>query len=149
MVVLREARVYRYQFKLEEQLVRVEPAELFNADDFTNRTGRLLAGESVGLVSVEAATASGVIMRGRLDVRSAKFSDEAAFGRMLADLAELSVESLHQGFAPSAGEFASDSGGAPTLLYQQFAVLNALLAGADLAWAIRQVLNGPDTAWET
>ena len=68
---------------------------------------------------------------------------------MLSDLAALSVESLHQGFAPSAGQFASASGDAPTLLYQQFAVLNALLAGDDLPWAITQVLNNPHRAWET
>ena len=149
LVLVRESFAYRYHFEINEPLARVEPAELFNADDTSNRTGRLLPGESVGIVSVEAMTASGRVLRGRFDVRSAKFGDEAAFGQMLSNLAALSVESLHQGFAPSAGQFASASGHAPTLLYQQFAVLNALLAGEDLPWAIIQVLNNPHRAWET
>ena len=130
-------------------LTRLEPAELFDADDSTGLTGRLRPGESVGLVEVQATTADGSVFAGKFDVRSAKFSDEQAFGSMLADLASLSVEALHQGFAPSAGQFGSTSGPSPRLLYQQFAVLNALLTSSDMRWAIAQVLARPQRGWET
>jgi hypothetical protein len=148
-VVVREARAYRFQFDVDGAIARLEPAELFDSDDATRRTGRLVPGEAVGLVSVELTTDSGALLRGQFDVRSAKFSDEQAFGRMLADLAELSVEALHQGFAPSAGRFGSASGASPRLQYQQFAVLHSLMVGSDLVWALTQILSKPHRAWES
>jgi hypothetical protein len=148
-VVVREARAYRFQFDVDGAIARIEPTEIFDSDDATRRTGRLVPGEAVGLISVELTTDSGAVLRGQFDVRSAKFSDEQAFGRMLADLAELSVEALHQGFAPSAGRFGSASGASPRLLYQQFAVLHSLMVGSDLVRAITQVLSKPHRAWES
>lgn len=115
-VTIREARVYRFRFDVAGSIVRVEPAELFDSDDSTRRTGRLLPGESVGVISVEVTTDSGVLLRGAFDVRSAKFSDDQAFGRMLSDLADLSVEAIHQGFAPSSGRFGSAAGESARLL---------------------------------
>lgn len=82
-------------------------------------------------------------------MRSAKFSDEQAFGRMLADLAELSIEAMHLGFAPSSGAYGSAAGDSPRLLYQQFAVLQSLLVGSDLSWAITQILADPHREWES
>ena len=148
-VVVREARAYRFRFEVAGDIARIEPIELFDCDDATQRTGRLVPLESVGLIAVELTTTTGTVMRGQFDVRSAKFSDEQAFGRMLTDLAELSVEALHQGFAPSAGQFGSASGDSPRLLYQQFAVLHSLMVGSDLPWAIAQVLSEPHRAWES
>ncbi|GAA2053423.1 DUF2357 domain-containing protein [Williamsia deligens] len=148
-VVLREGGVYRFKFDLSEQISKVEPSELFDFDDNSFAAGRLLPGESVGVVSVMVTTASGENYRGRFDVRSAKFSDEQAFGRMLADLAELSIEAMHQGFAPSSGLYGGAAGDSPRLLYQQFAVLQSLLAGSDLLWAISQILADPHRAWES
>ena len=148
-VVVREARAYRFEFDVDGAISRVEPSEIFDSDDTSRRTGRLAPGEAVGLVSVEVTTDSGAVLRGQFDVRSAKFSDEQTFGRMLADLAEVSVEALHQGFAASAGRFGSASGASPRLLYQQFAVLHSLMVGSDLEWAISQILTQPHRAWES
>lgn len=154
-VTIREARPYRFKFAIPDGILirdgipQLEPAELFDSDDATWMSGRLVPGESVGIVSVVVTTATGSVLRGRLDVRSAKFSDEQAFGRMLADLAELSVEAMHQGFAPSSGEFGSTTGGSPRLLYQQFAVLQSLLVGSDLEWAITKILSEPHRTWKS
>ena len=148
-VVVREARTYRFGLSIPGEVTQLEPAELFDLDDSTRRTGRLVPGEAVGIVQVEATTETGDVLRGRFDVRSAKFADDQAFSRMLSNLAELSVEALHQGFAPSAGPFGSAAGPSPRLLYQQFAVLNALLRGSDLEWALTQVLGRPHRAWVT
>ena len=147
LVVLREARVYRYELSIDDSVVEIQPSELFDPDDSGQRSGRLAPREAVGLVNVAITTPTGSTFRGSLDVRSAKFSDEGAFASMLTDLAALSVEALHQGFAPAAGQFAADAGATPRLLYQQFAVLNALLNGSDLQWAISQVSSQPHRAW--
>lgn len=148
-VTIREAATYRFKFDVPDVIARVDPAELFDSDDVSRTSGRLVPGESVGIVSVEVVTGAGTTLRGRFDVRSAKFSDEQAFGRMLADLAELSVEAMHQGFAPSSGAYGSANGGSPRLLYQQFAILQSLILGSDLAWAIAQILSDPHRAWES
>jgi hypothetical protein len=149
LVVVREARSYRYRLSVPGPVAHLEPVELFDADDASRTTGRLIPGEAVGLINVEVLTEAGRVFRGRLDVRSAKFSDEQAFGLMLSDLAARSVEALHQGFAPSSGQFSSGAGASPRLLYQQFAVLTSLLNGSDLRWAINQVLGDPHQAWES
>src|SRR5690242_14866223 len=92
LVTLREARTYRYELT-DGSWSRLEPAELFDADDGSRRSGRLLPGEAVGIVSIDATDESGHVYRGQLDVRSAKFEDEEAFSTMITDLASLAVES--------------------------------------------------------
>lgn len=149
LLVLREARTYRFAFAEVGAVTQIQPAELFDADDDSYRSGRLTTGEAVGLIEVEVTTDTGTTLRGRFDIRSAKFSDEHAFGTMLSDLAALSVEAIHQGFAPSSGHFSADAGSTPRLLYQQFAVLHALMRGSDLTWALAHVLSQPHVAWAT
>ena len=103
-LIVREARTYRFEFDVAGQVIEVQPAELFDFDDTTCRSGRLMPREAVGAIRVEVTTDQGPLVGG-FEVRSAKFADEEAFGRMLSDLAELAIESLHQGFAASAGRF--------------------------------------------
>jgi hypothetical protein len=148
-VVLQEAQIYRFELDVEGLIASLEPSEMFDADDASRRTGRLMPGEAVGLTPVELRTNAGAVLRGQFEIRSAKFSDEQAFSRMLTDLAELSVEALHQGFAPSAGRFGSASGAPPELAYQQFAVLRSLMVGTDLPWALSEILASPHRTWES
>lgn len=147
LVTLREATVYRYALALPGEIRTIEPAELFNFDDETQATGRLSTGETVGVVSIEITTTDDTVYRGRIDIRSAKFADEQAFGVMLSDLAQLAIEAMHQGFAPGAGEFGTGAGGSPRLLYQRFAVLHSLLVGSDLGWSISHVFHDPHREW--
>ncbi|MCW3101368.1 MAG: hypothetical protein JWL77_6986 [Chthonomonadaceae bacterium] len=147
-VTIKEGRSYRYQVDAGEPLISLEPSELFGPDDASLLSGRLLPGEAVGLVRVEARTASGALLNGTFDVRAHKFSDEQAFASMLADLAAIAVEALHQGFAAAAGAFSSEPASSAKLLYQQFAVLQALLAGGDLSWALTHLLHQPHRVWE-
>ncbi len=146
-VTLREATTYRYALDLPAAVQAVEPRELFNFDDETRTTGRIDTGETVGVVPIEIGTTDGAVYRGRIDVRSAKFADEQAFGSMLSDLAQLAIEAMHQGFAAGAGEFGTGTGGSPRLLYQRFAVLHSLLVSSDLEWAISHVLHDPHREW--
>lgn len=147
-VFLREAETYRFMIECDGEISRLEPIELFDFDDASLRTGRLNAGESVGLIDVVVSLRDGSVLRGRLDVRAAKFADEEAFSTMLSDLAARSVDVLHQGFAPSAGTYRPTSEMPAALLYQRFAILSALLTSSDLEWAIQHVIARPHRSWE-
>jgi hypothetical protein len=147
MLTLREGAKYRFEIDGTTGLVNLEPSELFDFDDNRRLSGRIEPGEAVGLVTVAATDSTGRIFQGRLDVRSQKFADEASFASMVSDLAQIAVEALHQGFAPSAGQFGRDPAAAPRLIYQQFAVLSALLQSEDLLWALGHVTSQPHRAW--
>jgi hypothetical protein len=147
VLTLREGAKYRFEIEGATGLVNLEPSELFDFDDHRRLSGRIEPGEAVGVVTVAATDSSGKTFEGRLDVRSQKFSDETAFASMISDLARIAVEALHQGFAPSSGQFSPDPSAAPRLIYQQFAVLSALLQTEDLKWALGHVLSQPHRAW--
>lgn len=145
---VREAETYRFMIECDGDISGLEPAELFDFDDTTLRTGRLNAGEAVGLVDVLASLRDGSVLRGRVDVRAAKFADEQAFSTMLSDLAARSVDVLHQGFAPSGGTYRPASELPASMLYQRFAILSTLLNGSELNWAIQHVIARPHRSWE-
>lgn len=144
---LREGAKYRFEVEGTSALASLEPSELFDFDDDRRLSGRIEPGEAVGIVTLTAVDLDGRTFRGRLDVRSHKFADEEAFGSMVADLASVAVEALHQGFAPSSGEFSADPSAAPRLIYQQFAVLSALLRSDEMTWAFGHVTTQPHRAW--
>lgn len=148
-VELQEGRTYRYVLQGAGDYASLQPAELFDPDDASWATGRLSTGEAVGTVTVEVELVDGRRASGRLDVRPTKVADEHAFQSMLQDLAEISVEALHQGFSASAGSFAPSAGAAPRLLYQRFALLHAYLFERELDWAIEHVLADPHRSWVT
>jgi hypothetical protein len=151
-IELREAAIYRYAVSVPGKVVSLEPRELLDPDDVSLLTGRLNTGEAVGEVALSVVYDSPTGHRGgqaRVEVRPAKLTDEAAFRSMLSDLAEISVEVLHQGFAPSGGRFVTDAGASPRLLYQQFALLNARLFATEMEWALARILAEPYRSWET
>jgi hypothetical protein len=148
-VKLQEGRTYRYALHGEGGYARLQPSELFDRDDSTWATGRLNTGEAVGTVTIEVEFLDGRRADGRLDVRPTKVADEQAFQSMLQDLAEISVEALHQGFSAAAGHFSSSAGATPRLLYQRFALLHAYLFERELEWALPHVLADPHRSWVT
>ena len=147
LVRLREAARYRYRVDSSDRVTRMEPRELLDADDVSLSTGRLNTGEFVGEVELDVEFEVGGHTTCRVDILPIKIGDETSFHAMLSDLAALSVEALHQGFAPAAGRLSQGAGGSPRLLYQRFAVLHALLTTSELNWAFAHVLSDPHCTW--
>ena len=149
---LQEASTYKYRIGADCAVASVEPRELFDADDGSFAAGRLVTGESVGVVTVRlilVADGESRTVVGQLEVVPRKFSDEGAFRKMLTELADEAVEVVEQGFAPSAGTFTVAPGPAPRLLYQQFALLHLRLFTTEMEAALTQVFADPYIAWET
>ncbi len=146
-VRLREAARYRFRLDTVATAIRIGPTELLSPDDASLLTGRVNTGEFVGEVELEVELQGAGRTTCRVDVRPTKIGDEASFQAMLSDLAALSVEALHQGFAPAAGRLGQAQGSTPRLLYQRFAVLYALLSGPELTWAFAHLIGEPHRAW--
>ncbi len=148
-VQLREASSYRYTIDVvDAQEVRLEPAELFDADDPSAMTGRLFTRQYVGDVWLTALDPDGdELGSAAVLVKAAKLEHEREYQRMLRDIADLAAEAVLQGFAPASTSAAVMSAKAPRLLYQQFAILQARLADDELQDAVAEVIHRPQRGW--
>jgi uncharacterized protein len=141
-IVLEEEGSYRFviTWQSEDSLVIEPSGELFNFDDESKMTGRLLPKQHVGRirVAVRRGDTSGEFV---LSIEPKKLSAETEYHQMLDDIAEVAVEAILQGFAPAAAALTHQPDSSPKLLYQQFAFIHARLAStgtADLALIVSQ-----------
>ncbi len=148
-IQLREASSYRYVLDWRRfGVVRLEPAELFDRDDSSGRSGRLHTRQNVGDVLVSAISDSdGSVASGALLVKAVKLEHEREYQHMLREIADLAAEAVLQGFAPASTSFEISPSRAPRLLYQQFAILQARLADEELVDAIAEVVHRPQRDW--
>jgi uncharacterized protein len=147
---LREATAYRYSVNVGGwDAVWLEPSELFQPDDDSRRTGRLLTGQSVGWLDVEIRRDpdSPTEAIAALEVRTSKLTYEREYRRMLSDIGTLAAEATVQGFAPTTQRFELDPAREASLLYQRFAGLCARLFDDELESALAYVLGQPHREW--
>lgn len=148
-IQLREASSYRYALEMPTlAAVRLEPAELFDADDSSALTGRLRTQQYVGDISITVLDRDGrELGSAPILVRAAKLEHQREYQRMLRDIADIAAEAVLQGFAPATTTTAILPSRAPRLLYQQFAILQARLADEELQDAIAEVIHRPQHEW--
>lgn len=140
----------RYEFSVQldgDDVVDVQPSELFQRSAASAARGVLETGWAVGDVTVTVSTVTGRELRGTFSVRAAKFSQEEDFATMVNDLSRVAVEALHLGFAPSAGQYQASLDGVPRLDYQRFAVLHSLLRAGDLRMALEYITARTYRTW--
>lgn len=145
---IREAHSYRFEVEPADEdmtIAQIQPSELFERDKA--HLGRLRPGEAVGRVPVAVRLGDGRVGHAVLDVRASKLEHETEYRQMLRDIADLAVDALLQGFAPSTTAFQSDGGTSATLLFQRFAVLHHSLRDPTLQSAVQLVLRSPHNAW--
>ena len=148
-IQLREASSYRYELDIPgAPAVRLEPVELFDADESSGLTGRLRTQQYVGDVVITAfRRGGGALGAAPILVRAAKLEHEREYQRMLRDIADIASEAVLQGFAPATTSTAIVASRAPRLLYQQFAILQARLADEELQDALARVVHRPHRGW--
>jgi predicted component of viral defense system (DUF524 family) len=148
-IQLREASSYRYKLEIPGvSAVRLEPAELFDADDSSGMTGRLKTQQHVGDIAITALGEDGDELGvAPVLVRAAKLDHEREYQRMLRDIADVAAEAVFQGFAPATLSTGILPSRAPRLLYQQFAILQARLADDELQDALARVVHRPQRGW--
>jgi predicted component of viral defense system (DUF524 family) len=148
-VQLREASSYRYSVDAPDvEVVRLEPSELFDADDETGKAGRLYTREYVGNVAITVADDRGQQLgETSLLIKASKLEHEHEYSKMLREIADYAAEAVLQGFAPSAARGAIVPTASARLLYQQFAILQARLADEELVQAIAEVIHRPHRGW--
>lgn len=147
---LDESVTYSYRLVgVPGQIEVIEPSELMRP--LTATDGSLNTRGSVGRIEIEVVyRQDGALRRARAEigVRPRKL-DEDAFQAMLADISDVAVELIHQGFAPATGGFTVLPTSEPRLLYQQFALLHQQLFSRDVQHALRRILAHPHRVWKT
>ncbi len=148
-VQLLESAEYRYDVTLDlpRVLASVAPAELFDPDDESQRTGRLRPGLNVGTLAIIVTASDGSYATARVEVRARKLDYRQHYRWMLRDIAHAMTELLLHRFAPSTLMVAPDPAKEAATLYQRFAFLRALLTDGALDVAIEQIQGRPHRRW--
>lgn len=143
---LLEGQQYRYELKGVADVIRIEPAELFNADDSTHRRGRIIPRQHVGTLVVVVECEGAVVLSTAIEIAPTKLAQVDEYRQMLSDINTHAAEAVLQGFAPTSLKAAAASQSAE-LLYQRFAILESQLNSDQFAAAIAQILGNPDVEW--
>ncbi len=146
-VSLREAATYRYEMLIDTTDVDVEPSELFDPDDSTNKRGRLRPGQAVGRLRIKVVDrTTGIAGSADVDVLAVKLDHETEYRQMLTDISSFAAEAVLQGFAPSVLDLAPSELPAE-LLYLRFAMIAAYLQDRAFDAAIAHVTSQPHRTW--
>ncbi|MEV4619954.1 DUF2357 domain-containing protein [Asanoa sp. NPDC049573] len=145
---LLEARQYRYEVNGVAGAVRIEPAELFNADDSSRTRGRITPKQHVGTLGVVVECADTSVLSTTIEVLPTKLGQVDEYRHMLSDITSHAAEAALRGFAPTTFRGAAAAGSAE-LLYQRFALLESQLYSDRFGAAIARILSDPDVEWRT
>ncbi len=145
-----EGREYRYEFLgvSDDHAIRVDRAEVLDADDDTGHRGRFRPQLYTGTLPVRVHAGDEFLGAFAIEVRSRKFDYLRHYRWMLRDLADVMAELVMQRFAASEQRFRIDDTQDAETMYQRFALLKALLEDEHLTGALRQVLHRPHVTWE-
>ena len=150
-IQLTESHEYRYALTINEfrsASVRVEPPEVFTADDESGLTGRVRPELYTGTLQVWVKVSNGMTGAFRLEVRSRKIDYLRDYRWMLRDIATISAELVMRRFAPSEQRFAPDTTRHSPTLYQRFAFVKSILSDESFDAAMHRILARPHVAWE-
>jgi len=148
-VRLIEDSEYVYSVEAVESagIVRLQPSEMFSADDSTGRRGRLRTGSYVGILPVEVQVAGQRIGRIRLEVRSRKLSYLDEYRYMLRDLSNEAVALVLERFAPTLQRLSDDWKASARTTYERFLHIQSVLADPGFTQAVMSVVQRPHIEW--
>ncbi|MBO3743210.1 DUF2357 domain-containing protein [Actinoplanes flavus] len=143
-----EGQRYRYELQGFDRIVQLEPAEIFDADDETMRSGRILPGQYVGKITVVVRFDGSTPLSTTVEVVPAKLTQAHEYRQMLADITAHAAEAVLQGFAPATVEAVVTTRNTD-LLYQQFAVLESQVRSDEFGAAVGRILGNPHVDWRS
>jgi hypothetical protein len=151
-IQLTESHEYRYAITTSEPQsgsIRVEPSEVFTADDESGLAGRVRPELFTGTLPVSVTLSNGVTGTLRLEVRSKKIDYLRDYRWMLRDIANISAELAMRRFAPSEQRFVPDAARHSSALYQRFAFVKSILSDESFDAAIHRIFARPHVTWES
>jgi len=128
-------------------VIRLQPTEMFSADDSGGTRGRLRTGSYVGVLPVEVQVAGQQIGRFRLEVRSRKLSYMDEYRYMLRDLSNEAVALVLERFAPTLQRFSDDWKASARTAYERFLHIQSVLADPNFTQAVMSVVQRPHVEW--
>jgi len=128
-------------------IVRLQPSEMFSADDSGGARGRLRTGSYVGVLPVDVQVAGQSIGRIRLEVRSRKLTYLDEYRYMLRDLSNEAVALVLERFAPTQQRFSDDWKASASTTYERFLHIQSVLADPSFIQAVMNVVQRPHVEW--
>lgn len=147
-IQLLENRRYEYQISGESglRLRLVEGVVTRSGFDKLLGTGSIEPGSNVGLLTLEAEDANGLLVaRASVEVRSTKLEYREHYRQMLEDITDLCADLLLQVRAPAQGLFQPDPNERPETIAQRYSFLKHLLSTSEFRDAIARILADPHT----
>ena len=151
ILALLEDSEYLYEVHLNSPIshVKLEPSELFDADETTGLIGRLRTREYTGGLMVSVFEGARLVGSCELEVRSRKLGYLTDYRAMLSSIAQEGAELLLMRFAPTMlSALIPDTETDARTLYQQFAFLRSLLEDPSFEAAVAIILNHPHEQFE-
>ncbi|MFL9895672.1 DUF2357 domain-containing protein [Paraburkholderia sp. RL17-381-BIF-C] len=151
-VELLEGMEYRYAWEdIQKDIdsLIADPEEIFQADTFEGKTGRLRPRLATGTIRVVLRAGNHTLGELELEVRSRKLSYPSEYRWMLRDIAEQMTELVMDRFAVSEARFDLDDTRDAVTLYQRFTFLRALFESERFQGALREIIRHPHTGWES
>lgn len=145
---LMEGQRYRYELRGINTVAQLEPAELFEPDDETLRSGRIIPGQSVGQLVIVVRCADAIQLSTVVEVAPTKLTQVSEYRQMLSDITTHAAEAVLQGFAPAVQRTNVTTRGGE-LLYQRFVILEAHLRSEEFAAALGRISGDPHVEWRT
>ena len=128
-------------------MVRLQPTEMFSADDSSGTRGRLRTGSYVGVLPVEVEVAGQKLGRIRLEIRSRKLNYLDEYRYMLGDLSNEAVALVLERFAPTLQRFSDDWKAGASTTYERFLHIQSVLADPSFIQAVMSVVQRPHVEW--
>ena len=152
-VQLLEATEYRFELLATDPRggpFRLEPAEVFEADDDSGTQGRLKPGLATGQMTLQILDQLGK-PRGaaRVEIRSRKLDYLRHYRWMLRDITSVTTELVMERFAAAEQAFSVDDSRDAETLYQRFEFLRALLESDEFESSLHRIIAQPYVSWTT
>ena len=147
IVQLLEEVEYTFALANADQVLSIEPSELFSRSRESWATGRLRPRRRTGIVRIEAHLVGGDVALGEVEVRSRKLEYRTQYRWMLERISNEAVELAMLPFAASRTRLSADLSASPETLYHRFEFLRAKLESEEFLDAIDQIRYRPHSSY--
>lgn len=134
----------RYQFEMENEIVRFHPNRTSHASEGTLTTGIYVGHLALQVVEVDTQKQVGSVS---LEIRSTKSEYRSDYRLMLDEIAEYYTDLVLQQGSPVTQKLEIDQSCSSKTLYQRFSFVRSLIDSEAFSEAIHKIISNPVRKW--